>query len=266
MLDAGRTPRAVHLPAAGVVAVAVAVLVLGPEVLGEGGRLAGVALLQLALVAGWALGTGVEGAAGIAVVGTVAAAGADAALLRADRPELGGLLAVLGVAFLAGVFHQMLRRPRPELVPSLAAGVVLVCAVCAGAAPLLLPGPPVALWLAVGAALVAGHLVDLVLPRPAVAAGVPRGVPALLVAMVAAAAVVLVLDGGRDPVDALRSVTVGTVLGAVAALVSVAATFVLVDGVPPGDRRPRLWALLLLQAALPVAVCAPVVLGLHGVL
>jgi hypothetical protein len=53
-----------------------------------------------------------------------------------------------------------------------------------------LAGAPVLLTalLAVGAALLVGHLVDLVLPRPRIAAGVPRGLLGLVLAVVAAAA------------------------------------------------------------------------------
>src|SRR4051794_28443551 len=163
------SPRAHHLPAAVLAAVATALLVGLPEVLGEQGRLAAVLVLQLGLVGSWVLVTGIQGFSGSIAVGAAGAAAADLLLVLPRRPSVGGLLAVLGVGFLAVVLQQMLRpRPRTELVASLSGGVLMLCGVCGLAVFLLIdaslsgPRPELAAVLAAGAALVAGHLVDTV--------------------------------------------------------------------------------------------------------
>jgi hypothetical protein len=267
--DAPVSPRALHLPAAGLAVVVTALLGGLPLALGDAGRVAAVAVLQVALVAAWPAITGLRGPVGALVVGTAAAAAADLAVLLPERPQLDALAPVLGLGLLAAVLHQMTRpAPRPELVPSLASVVLLVCAVCA-LAPLLAVGrlddgarAVLATAVVVGAALVVGHLVDLVLPRPAVAPGVPCGLVALVLAVLAggAAAGVLLADGG-SPADAVAAVTFGAALGAVAALTSLAASYLVVERAGPG------WAAAVVQAVLPMAAAAPVAfaLALNGV-
>jgi hypothetical protein len=255
-------PRAHHLPAVGATVLAVAVLVGAFEIGGGAVQVGAVLLVQLALVAGWVLTTGTG--AGTAVIGVAASAGAVVVLEVPDRPELGGLLAVLGPAFLAVVLEQMLRRQRHDMVATLSSGVLLVCAVSALAALLLLGDTATPALLVVGAALVVGSLVDLVLPRPALAEGVPRG-PAGLVLAVLAGAAVAILRRGALGEDAVSAAGYGAVLGGVAALVAVAASFVCATAVPGGDRR-RAAALPLVLALLPLAACMPIALGLQTVL
>jgi hypothetical protein len=189
---------------------------------------------------------------------------------------MGGLLAVFGVSFLAAVLQQMFRRPRPDLVASLA-GTALLLAVTGALATLLLLGRTEAghgralvALLAVGAALVVGHLTDLVLPRPQLADGVPCGLLGLVLAVVAAAVVTLLgrdVSGTVDPVNAL---IYGAVLGGVAGIVSLVASFVVVEAdatePPEGEQPPPVWALSLIQAVLPLAACGPVALALQSVL
>ena len=144
----------------------------------------------------------------------------------------------------------MLRRPRPDLVASLSGGVLLIVVVGALAVLLLLGrsdgGSRRALvaLLAAGAALVVGGLVDPVLPRPQVADGVPRGLAGLLLAALAGAVVGL----RRAHAASARSaawprVVYGAVLGLVAALMAVAASYVVVaahaDDAPQGDAARR---------------------------
>ncbi|MBM7806126.1 hypothetical protein JOD57_001963 [Geodermatophilus bullaregiensis] len=271
-LDDRAGTRALHLGSAVAVAVATALLVLVPGLVGEHGRPAAVFLLQVALAAGWVLATGPSGALGVVVLALAAAVGADLLVALADRPGPGVLLAVAGPALLAAVLHQMLRRPpRRDVVGSLGSTALLVTATCA-LALLLLPevagdtGDPVGSPLiVVGAALAAGHLVDAVLPRPAVADGVARGVPGLLLALAAGVAVALVDSGAGDLVDVLSGVTTGLVLGLAAALAGLATSFALTDALtgPDADAdgaRPA--AGLLVAAALPLALCAPVLLVL----
>jgi hypothetical protein len=258
--------RAHHLPAALVAAVGTALVVLLPAESGERGTLIAVLLLQVALVAAWAPATEVRGGGGVTVVGLAAAAAADLLLVLPDRPELGDLLAVPGVAFLASVLHQMLRRaPREDVVGSLAGTLLLVCAVSGLAVLLRLPDATgsersaATAALVVGAALVAGHLVDLVMPRPQVAAGIDCGVLGLLVALLAGVGVALVRHSPGGLADTLSSVTVGLVLAGVAALVGLAGSYVVAGA---GDRRGPAGAAPVLQAVLPIAACAPVAFAL----
>ncbi|WP_051515824.1 hypothetical protein [Candidatus Blastococcus massiliensis] len=276
------TAREHHLPAAAFAALAVALLVGLPEVLGQTGRLAAVLVLQLGLVLCWVLVTGVQGFAGSLTVGAGAAVAADLALVLPEDPEVGALLAVLGVGFLAAVLQQMMRRPRHELVASLS-GVVLVLVAVASLATLLLLGRTdagsdralVAL-VAVGAVLVVGHLVDLVLPRPRLADGVPRGLVSLVLAVLAGVAAAFLAARTGEALDAQRSVVHGVVIGGVAALTALVASYVVVETTaePVGDaadersddQRSSPWLLPVIQVALPIAACAPVALALQSVL
>lgn len=267
-----------HLPAAGTVVVAVALLVGLPAAFGDAGRLAGVLLVQLALVVAWVLVTGIEGFLGSLAVGAGAAGAADLVLMLPAHAELGALLAVLGVGFLANVLQQMARRPRTAVVTSLAGSVLLLCAVCALAVLLLEgrsalgPAAGTAGILASGAALVAAHLADLVLPRPQVAPEVPRGAGGLVLAVLAAAAVAWLRRGaelgGRLALpQAPAAVLYGAVLGSVAALAGLVASYLAVEPAAGEAAGPhRAWALPVVQAVLPLAACAPVALALQAIL
>jgi len=265
--------RAHHLPAAGLIAAAVALLVALPVALQDLGRLAAVLVLQLGLVLAWVLVAGLQGFAGSLAVGAAAAVAADLVLVLPHRPALGGLLAVLGVGFLAAVLQQMLRRPRTDLVASLAGTAFLLAVLGALAAMLLLgrsssgAGRAMVALLAVGAALVAGHLVDLVLPRPQLADGVPRGLLGLVVAVVVGAAVSFAGRSVGGVVDGLAAVIYGAVLGGIAGLVSLAASYLVVEAGDADDEHGQSpWVLAVIQAALPLAACAPVALALQTVL
>jgi hypothetical protein len=268
--------RSHHLPAAGCAAGAVALLVVLPELLGDLGRLAAVIVLQLGLVLVWVLVTGIQGFAGSLTVGAAAAVAADLVLVLPARPAMGGLLAVFGVGFLAAVLQQMLRRPRQDLVASLA-GTALLLAVTGALATLLLlgrtdagHGRALVALLAVGAALVVGHLVDLVLPRPQLAEGVPAGLLGLVLAVVAGAVVALLGREVSGTVDPLAAVIYGAVLGGVAGLVALVGNYIVVEAgaaePPAGDQAAPVWALALIQGVLPLAACGPVALALQSVL
>jgi hypothetical protein len=268
--------RAHHLPAAALAVVAVGLLLGLPEALGEEGRLTAVLVLQLGLVGSWVLVTGIQGFSGSIAVGAAGAAAADLLLLLPQRPSLGGLLAVLGVGFLAVVVQQMLRRPRTDLVASLSGGVLMLSGVCALAVFLLIgasltgPRPPMAAVLAAGVALVAGHLVDTAVPRPQLTPEVPRGALALLVAVAAGAATGMLARSGSGLPGTLLPVFSGAAVGAVAALVGLAASYVVVEAARGEDLRGaddaspamRRWALPVLQVTAPLAACAPVIFAL----
>jgi hypothetical protein len=262
-LEAELSPRAHHLPAAGVVVAATVLLAGLPQVLGATGLAVAVAVLQLGLVAAWVLATGVRGFVGSLAIGGAAAAGADAALLLPARAQLDQLLVVLGVAFLAAIGHQMSRpAPRRYLVGSLAGVLLLVCCVCSLAVWLMVGRTAggtravVTSALVVGAALVVGHLVDLVLPRPQLAEEVPRGLLGLAVSVLTGVVVALLRRDGSDLVAALTAVTSGVALGGVAALIGLGASYVVCE------RAERGWALPVVQAVLPLAAAAPVAYAL----
>jgi hypothetical protein len=257
-LDDALSSRTHHLPAAGLVVLTVGAATALTVELGDTGRLVAVGVLQLALVAAWVVATGIRGFLGSLALGAAAAAGADAAMLLPERPELDWLLAVLGLGFLAAVVHQMTRRaPRSYLVASLAGVVLLLCSVSALAVLLGLgrigdgERALVTALLVVGAALLVGHLVDLVLPRPEIAAGVPRGLLGLVLAVVVAVGVALLRRDGSTLVSALSATTYGAALGGVAALMALGASYVV------AERGQSSWALPVVQAVLPLAAAAP---------
>lgn len=276
--------RVHHLQPALLTVLAVALVAGLPEVFGDRGRLAAVLVLQLGLVLTWVVVTGIQGFAGSLAVGAAAAVAADLMLVLPERPELGDLLVVLGLGFLAAVVQQMFRRPREDLVASLAGSVLLLTAVSALAALLLLgrtdEGHDRALvaLLAVGVALLVGHLVDLVLPRPYLAPGVPRGLIGLVLSVAAGALVAFLgrdVGGTSGPLPAL---VLGAALAGVTALVALVASYVVVEATatdedgsavhPARAADPTMspWAVSVVQAVLPFAACAPVALALQMVL
>jgi hypothetical protein len=189
---------------------------------------------------------------------------------------MGRLLVVFGVGFLAAVLQQMLRRPRQELVASLA-GAALLLAVTGALATLLLlgrtdagHGRALVALLAVGAALVVGHLVDLVLPRPRLADGVPRGLAGLVMAVLAGAAVAFLGREASGMVDAVAALIYGAALGGVAAMMALVGSYVVVEAgeaEPRADEQPPpAWSMSLIQAVLPLAACGPAALALQAVL
>ena len=278
------TAREHHLPAAAFAVVAVALLVGLPEVLGQTGRLAAVLVLQLGLVLCWVLVTGAQGFAGSLAVGAGAAVAADLALVLPEEPELGDLLAVIGVGFLAAVLQQMSRRSRSELVASLSLSVLMLVAVASLAALLLLgrtdAGAERALvaLVAIGAALVVGHLVDVVLPRPQQADGVPRGLIGVVLAVLAGAGAAFLAAGTGDALAGERALVHGAVVAGVAALTALVASYVVVEATTTavdgddaldgdaGEQDFSRWMLPVIQVTLPLAACAPVVLALQATL
>ena len=284
MLRSALPPRVHHLQPAALTALAVALLAGLPELFGDRGRLAAVLVLQLGLVLTWVVVTGIQGFAGSLAVGAAAAVAADLVLVLPERPEVGNLLVVLGLGFLVAVLQQMFRRPREDLVASLGGSVLLLAFVAALSALLLLgrtdEGHDRALvaLLAVGAALLVGHAVDLVLPRPFLAPGVPRGLVGLVLSVAAGALVAFL---GRDiggTAGTVLALVLGAALAGVTAMVALVASYVVVEATAADEAGPRPalvvradpafspWALSVVQAVLPFAACAPVALALQMVL
>lgn len=261
-----------HGPAAAVavgVGVLSMILAVGAD---DRGPLFAVALVQASLVLAWPSALRYRGYVGAVLIGGGAAAAADVVAVRAgDRLEaasanagaegLGPIAAVLALAVILAFVHQITRRPpRLEVTTSLGGVVLLAAVAVAPSSYLVLAATPDGPELmrgalaAVTAAVVVGHLVDLVLPYPRLVEGVPRGALGFLVGT--AAAVVALAYVGRygeaDLVERLGATILGAVLGAVAALMAIAASYAV-------EERPG-WApaQTVVQAVFPFAAAAPV--------
>ena len=250
--------RRMHLLAAGVAAAAGLVLGAG-AVAGRPGVLVTVALAQAVLAPVWMLGTDRPGRVGGVLIGLGAAAAGDVALVLRDRTSPAGLLGVLGLAVPAMVVHQLARGvARVRLTESVAAIALLVAAEVAACLPIALAraddGHRLVGTVVLGATagLVAARLTDALAPVPRIAAGVPYGLGAVVLAAPAGAAAGAATAGG--PLTAAAGAGVGALVGAVAALVAVGVGFVTL-ALP---ERPRPLVPALLSVLLPVALVAPV--------
>ncbi len=248
-----------HAPAAGLAAAATLALVLAPRQFGPTGLLIAVALMQIALIGSWSRATGTRGYLGSLVIGAGTAVTADTVLALQSEPDLGPLAAVLGLAFLAAMLHQLTRSaPRRLATASLAGISTLAVSVVALSAFLLLyrvtdgSAVYVATVVSAGGAVVVGHLVDLVLPVPRIAPGVPRGLLGLLLSVGAGIAASVMLSDPDGLVGSLGAAIVGAIVGLVSALLAVAASYIAAERPQPN------WSLPWLQALLPLAGTAPI--------
>lgn len=213
--------------------------------------LVAVAIVQALLAAAWFGTLAGPGRRGGAAVALAAAGGADFVVMHWPDSRLGTLVPVFALALPAMFVHQLMRGvARVRLVESLSMVALLVLAVVALPALIQLrhefaPGDlaaavAVAAAGAATAALVAGHLVDILLPTPRFDADVPRGLPGLLAGAVAGAGIgrVVLDDGSYSAFSGARSLFFGGACGVLAALLSVAASFA-VSGV---GLREGIWA------------------------
>lgn len=110
---------------------------------------------------------------------------------------------------------------------------------------------------AVAAALVAGYLVDLVVPVPRFDVEVPRGLLGVLAALGVGAAVgYLLLRDDADFADG-RALFVGAALGALAGLLGIAASFTMHSLAAP-ESAVSVQSRRVAAALLPLSVLAPV--------
>ncbi len=254
---------------AGVVAAGLAVGALS----GRSGLLVGLAAVQAGLVLAWVPGTALPGPIGGLVIGAGTAAAADTVLVLRDRTSLGALLGVLGLAFPALLLHQLSRgvvRVRVTESMSAVAGLVLLVV---GASTYLAviriaDGPRLAsaALAAAGAALLAGHLTDAVLPVPRLSPDVPRGLLGLVVAVAAGA----VTGGGYGLHARQFGLTGGVLLGAVGAAVAALAAIGVGYVAAAIEHTRGRWvdvAIAYLRVAVPLALTGPVayLLGLYVV-
>lgn len=207
-------------------------------VLAAGSYLGSVALLvavgavQLALILSWLFGASVPGRVGGLVLAVLAAAGADTAVAYWSDSGYSPVLGVLGLAVPLMFVHQLTRGVvRTRVVESLADITVLLVAVVALAGLVVLRHQangdilaPAVLGV-ITAGLVAAHFTDAVFPAPRFDPEVDRGLPAVVVGVLAGAAIgvlslhrVIDLAGGRGAF-------VGASVAAVACLLSIGAAF-----------------------------------------
>jgi hypothetical protein len=231
--------------------------------LGAADLLVAVAAAQGLLVISWVLGTGMPGRIGGLVVGALAAAGADVVVSRWPHGQLGTLLGVLGLAIPAMFIHQLTRGVvRTRVAESLSDISVLVVAVAAFAALLQLrhetSGRLMAssVILAASAAVVAGHLVDLIAPVPRFDAEVPRGLLGVIAGAGVGAAVCYL--GLRNTVEFTggRAAFLGAAVGGIVGLFAIGAAFIAqASAAPAGSRflRPVFSVLLPIGLVSPVA-------------
>ncbi|CAN5219403.1 hypothetical protein BH20ACT5_BH20ACT5_16690 [soil metagenome] len=248
-----------HGPAAVLAAAATVALVVAPDRYGLTGLVVTVAVLQLALVVSWGAALGFRGHLGAGVLGAGTAIAADIVLVRSEDDALAPLAAVLALAIVASFAHQLLRSPpRLEVSDSLAGDALLAVAVVALSAYVVLyrvtDGTVLldACVAAVGAAVVVGHLLDLVAPYPRIVEGVPRGLLGFLAGTGAAVLAAIWRAGATELVERLGAIILGGILGGVAGLIAIGASYA------AAERRGRGPAQACVQAVLPFAATAPV--------
>lgn len=225
-----------------------------------------VAVLQAGLVLTWSAALGLRGYVGSLLIGAGAGAAADLVALElgdlrgvaSDGDRLAPLAAVLALAFVLSFVHQLSRRPpRVALTESMGGVALLSALVVAPSAYLVLAqlseGPALLRTCAasLGAAIVVGHAVDLVVPVPRIVEGVPRGLLGFL-AGTGAGMFAAVRTQGDGLVEQLGSLILGGVLGGLACLLAIGASYAAVE------RRGSALAKAVVQATLPYAAAAPV--------
>ncbi|MBA3249425.1 MAG: hypothetical protein H0T66_03755 [Geodermatophilaceae bacterium] len=225
-----------------------------------------VAVLQAGLVLTWSAALGFRGYVGSLLIGAGAAAAADVAALdvgdqfgSTGDDRLGPLAAVLALALILAFVHQLTRRsPRVVLTESMAGVTLLSALVVAPSAYLVLAqlseGPALlrTCVASLGAALVVGHLVDLLVPVPRIVEGVPRGLLGFVLGTGAGMYAAVRTEGTDGLVEQLGSLILGGVLGGLACLLAIGASYAAVE------RRGSSAAKAVVQAALPFAAAAPV--------
>jgi hypothetical protein len=178
------------------------------------------------------LGGGLPGRIGAIVLGVLAAAGADAASTHWHDSGYGPVLGVLGVAIPLMFAHQLTRGVvRTRVVESMGGIAILLIATVALSGLIVLRrqgnGETITLALigALGIGLVVAHLTDAVVVAPRFDPAVDRGLPAVLVGVLAGGLVGLLALRNDIDFASGRAPFIGAAVAAVACLISVGATF-----------------------------------------
>ncbi|HEY3737452.1 MAG TPA: hypothetical protein VGL26_08395 [Jatrophihabitans sp.] len=240
---------------------------------GATGLLVAVAITQFVLVLAWVYGTQLVGRKGALVLGAFAAAAADVCVSVWPHARLGALLGVFALAVPLLFVHQLARGvARHHIVVSLGAIAGMAIGTVGLASLLQLrhefadqtsPSRVVTSVVAITAGgLVLSLLVDAISPYPRFDPAVRRGAFGVLASTGLGASIgYLALQApGRHDFSEGRGALVGAILGALVALLSVAASFAAhsvepLEGAPPAMSR---WARMVLVGVMPIALLAPV--------
>jgi hypothetical protein len=258
--------RSAHIPQAALSLLAGGGLAAGSSV-GTTGLLVAVAVVQAVLVMSWVIGSALPGRLGAIVMGVLASGAADWAVTRWQHDGYAPILGVLGVAVPAMFIHQLTRGVvRTRVVESLADITILLIAVTSIGGLILLrhQGNGDRTTLAVigtlGVALAVNHLMDAVLPAPRFDPEVDRGLPAVVLGVLAGAAVGLIVLRSLIDFTGGRGAFVGAAVAAVGCLLSIGATFAGVHSTLEADADRSPWVLRLRPVAavlMTIALSAP---------
>lgn len=249
---------------AAVLAAALTVALVLPILAGRVGFTAALAVVQVLLVYSWVMGTAMPGRIGALLLGTGTALACDLLVFQRPNEGLGPITYVYAGTFVLAIVHQLCRGVVRVRV---AESVAHVCSLSAGVAALtgyLAMQNAVGSTLlsvgvsATGLALVAGLLVDTVLPLPKFDTGVEHGLVGVIVSVAVGAGVGwLRVSQSTLSVEPRIGAVLGGALGLLAALVGVAIAYVCESAEP---RRAPFGGLTLpyLRAVLPFALTAPV--------
>jgi hypothetical protein len=247
----------------GLGAAAVCAALAGLAAAGAGPLLAGVLLVQLALVLGFLALAEAPGSGGAFLVAVTATVVADAVVLRLDG-RVSGLAGVVALALVGSLLHQLGRRQRVRVTESLAytltAVVLSVAAASLVALRLSAGGRETVLvcLTAAAAALVAGRAGDLLLRRPALAADATRGWPGLVLGLAAGTATAFVVAGGEGRILGVRGALLGLAVSAAVAAADLAVDLAAAGLTDDRSHARRVSALLPVGLLLPLAALAPV--------
>jgi len=243
-------PPATPAPAAGlnhiqqaVLSLVLAGVLVAGVALGPIATAIAVGVVQLVLVPSWVLGNQLPGRIGAILLGLLAAAAADAAVLHWHQSGYSPVLGVLALAVPLMFAHQLVRGVvRTRVVESLAGITILVIGMVAIAGLVVLryeaDGRTIglAVTLALGIALIVSHLADAALPAPRFDPSMDRGLPGVLLGVVAGAVVGYLITRNLIDFAGGRSIFLGGAVGAVACLLSIGASFA--DPSAVGRRHP----------------------------
>ena len=263
------SPDAGFYPAGGAVIAALAgVLLAWTAHASAVGFLVALACVQAVFACSWVFGLRRPGRIGALVIAAMTAATADTTVSVWPQGRLGPLLAVFALALPVLFVHQLMRgAARVRVLASLGSIAVLVVAEVSLPAWLQVrhefgaQGAQVAagMLVVVAGGLVAGLLVDLVLPVPRFDVDVPRRLLAVIASTAVGAALGQLTVGNSADFPGGRALLLGAALGAIVALLAVAAAFGVhdVERETPGILLGGRWRLLV-GVLLPLCLLGPV--------
>lgn len=225
------THAGAHLPLAVLTLLAGAALAAGASA-STIGAVAAVATLQALLVGSWVYGSNLPGRKGALVLGVAAAAASDVLVVRYHLDGYGPLLGVLGLAIPLMFVHQLTRGiGRARVMESLSDITIMVIAIIAVSGLAILRYQTngsrlsAALALSVAVAIAVDHVTDMILPVMRFDERIDRGLPGVVLGVLAGAAVGLLMLRSLFDFAAGRGAFVGAAIGAVGCLLSIGTSF-----------------------------------------